>query len=305
MLMRAIQLLGVIPIGSVCLYRAVTLYLNARSWQLLLPPAGRPPFVTLLRLRWIGESINNLLPAAQVGGDLARASLVSSHGVPRADATVAMAADFVTGLVTQIVFAAAGAFALARFVRPEIGGLRTWAELIAGLAVVTIAVVAASFIFHVGAARAAARHITDSKIHEGWGRLAGGIDRFNRAGRALLARRRALAAAFGWHLAGWFSQVGETWLLLGLFGVPVSLDVAFTLESLTAAARGAAFFVPSGVGVQEVTILSMARLLGVEMEPAVALGIAKRAREVATGVPGLLAWLLAQKGRLRGRKDHD
>jgi putative membrane protein len=289
----------------VCLYRAVTLSLNARSWQLLLPSAARPRFATILRLRWIGESINNVLPVAQVGGDLARASLVSSHGVPRADATAAMAADFVTGLLTQILFAAAGAFLLARVVPPDLGRPRTWAEVLAVLAMVTLAVVAASVIFHVAAARAAARHITTSKLHAGWGRLAGGIERLDRAGRALLARRRAVVSAFVWHLAGWLSQVGETWLLLGLIGAPASLDVAFTLESLTAAARGAAFFVPSGVGVQEVAILSLARLVGVEMEHALALGLAKRARELVTGVPGVLAWVLDPKGWRRWRKRHD
>jgi hypothetical protein len=80
-----------------------------------------------------------------------------------------------------------------------------------------------------------------------------------------------------------------------MFSAPVPLRVALAIESMSTAARGAAFFVPSGVGVQEVTILSMARLLGVDMEAAIALGIAKRARELILGVPGLLAWVIDQK----------
>jgi hypothetical protein len=60
-------------------------------------------------------------------------------------------------------------------------------------------------------------------------------------------------------------------------------------------ARGAAFFVPSGLGVQDVTIVSMSRLVGVDMETAVALGIAKRARELLVGAPGLVAWFFARR----------
>ena len=79
--------------------------------------------------------------------------------------------------------------------------------------------------------------------------------------------------------------------------------MALAIESLTGAARAAAFFVPSGVGVQEITILSVCRLVGVGMEPALALGIAKRARELATGMPGVVAWLVDRKWWRKRKKE--
>lgn len=122
---------------------------------------------------------------------------------------------------------------------------------------------------------------------------------------SLLARERAIVQAVAWHLVAWVSQVGETWLLLSLFGAPVSFRAAFAIESLTVAARGAAFFIPSGVGVQEVTLISMCRLVGVDMELAIALGIAKRAREIAMGVPGLLVWMSDRHWWRRWRRTDD
>jgi putative membrane protein len=294
MLMGAIQLLGVLPIGSICIYRIVTLALNARSWQVLLPPS-RPGFPTLLRLRWIGESVNTLLPVAQVGGDLARASLVSSRGVARADAAASMMADLATGLVTQMLFGLAGALALAQLLPPEHVGHRVLIKVVAGLTAFTLAVVALSILFHMGAARLAARFLAGSKVHESWARLVGSLSRVDLAVTALLARERAVASSFVWHMGGWVSQVGETWLLFKLFGANVPLVTAFAIESMTSAARGAAFFVPSGVGVQEMTLLSMAKLTGIDMELALALGIAKRARELVLGVPGLVAWAADKK----------
>ena len=295
MLMGAFQLLGLVPVGSICAYRLVTLALNARSWQVLLPPDGRPGFPTLLRLRWIGESVNTLLPVAQVGGDLARASLVSSHGVARADAAASMMADLATGLITQMLFGLAGAVALAQLLPPEHVGHRVLVQVVAGLTALTLTVVALSILFHMSAARLAARFFDGARVHESWGKLAGGLNRLDAAVSALLARERAVAASFVWHLGGWVSQVGETWLLFKLFGAHVPLLTAFAIESITSAARGAAFFVPSGVGVQEMTLLSMAKLAGIDMELTLALGIAKRARELVVGVPGLLAWVVDKR----------
>jgi putative membrane protein len=302
MLMGAFQMLGVLPIGGICIYRLLTLALNARSWQVLLPTAGRPAFPTLFRLRWIGESVNSLLPVAQVGGDLARASLVAARGVPRADAAASMMADLGTGIVSQMVFGAAGAVALARLL-PANQEHPVWVKAVAGLAILTLSVIALSVLLHLGAARVAARVLASSRMRQHWGKLAGGLTRFDQSMAALLARERVLAEAFTWHLVGWISQVGETWLLLALFGSPPSLSAAFAIESMTTAARGAAFFVPSGIGVQELTIFSMARLVGVDMEVALALGIAKRARELVMGVPGLAAWMVDQRWWRKWRRN--
>jgi uncharacterized membrane protein YbhN (UPF0104 family) len=94
-------------------------------------------------------------------------------------------------------------------------------------------------------------------------------------------------------------------MLLHFFDAPVTFRIALAIESLSTAARGAAFFVPSGIGVQEVTIFSICRLLGIDMEDALALTIAKRAREILMGVPGLLAWLMDQGWWKRWRGGHE
>lgn len=304
MILSALRLLGVFPIVAICIYRVVTLALNTQSWLLLLRPDGRPGFLTLLRLRWIGESVNNLLPVAQVGGDLARASLITALGVPRAEAGATMMADFAVGVLTQIIFGLTGAIALLHL-RPATPGARgIWGNVIAELALATLGVAAVSLVFHLGVARLAAPLLKNPRTRAALGKLAGGLKRLDLALKALIARQRALASAFVWHLLGWLSQVGETWLLLTLFGAPVPFRVALVIESLSTAARGAAFFIPSGIGVQEVTLVSMCRLVGVDMEAALALGIAKRAREVVLGGPGLVAWLIDQR-RSRRRRQTD
>jgi putative membrane protein len=296
MLMGAIERLGVVPIGAVCAYRLVTIAFNTRAWQVLLPEQpGRPGFVTLFRLRWIGESVNCLLPVAQVGGDVARASLVTARGVARADSAASMMGDLVTAAVTQLLLGLAGAVALTQLLPEGAASHGPWGRLVSGLTIATLLMIALSFLFHMGALRVAARFLAGPRVRASWGKLASGLTRLDQSITALLARDRALGAAVLWHFLGWISQVGETWILLTLFHAHVTLQVAFAIETLTSAARGAAFFIPSGVGVQEMTIISLARLVGIDMEVALALGIAKRAREVVMGAPGLLAWMLDRK----------
>jgi hypothetical protein len=63
---------------------------------------------------------------------------------------------------------------------------------------------------------------------------------------------------------------------------------ALMLESLGQAIRGAAFAIPGALGVQEGGYLLLAPLAGLPPDAALALSLAKRARELLLGVPGLL-----------------
>jgi uncharacterized membrane protein YbhN (UPF0104 family) len=116
--------------------------------------------------------------------------------------------------------------------------------------------------------------------------------------RALYGRRAAVASAALWRLAGWVAGAGETWLILYAFGHRVSLAEAIMLESLSQAARTAAFVIPGGLGVQDGALLVLCAQLGLGSEIGLALSLAKRCRELALGVPALLAGYVIQARRL-------
>ncbi len=76
------------------------------------------------------------------------------------------------------------------------------------------------------------------------------------------------------------------WLTLYLMGVSAGLANAVLLESLSLAARSAAFLIPSGWGAQEGALIALAILAGLPANTGLALGLVKRAREFAIGLPG-------------------
>jgi putative membrane protein len=273
----------------VSLYRLVPIALNALAWQRLIPPARRPPFQVLLVLRWIGEAVNSLIPWGQAGGDVVRARLLSRQGLPAPESAAVMVADLALSLLTQILYAglglAAGATRGTPATRRQLLGLAAIATGVLVLAGGTILT----------------RALVRGRGAQRWPRLARRLEAFHAAFRTLALDHRNLIACSAWHLAAWLSQVGETWLVLRACGSPVSLADALWLESLTAGARSLAFFMPAGLGAQEVALLALGRSLGLDNSAVVTLTLVKRIRELATGGLGLVAWAVVRRAGARER----
>ena len=118
---------------------------------------------------------------------------------------------------------------------------------------------------------------------------------------AAYGRKGPVAASFLLSLVGWLIGTGEVYLILQLLQHPVGWGDALLLESLGQAIRGAAFAVPGSLGVQEGGYLLLAPLVGLPPDAALALSLAKRAREILLGVPGLLYLHVAERGWRRRR----
>jgi uncharacterized membrane protein YbhN (UPF0104 family) len=112
-----------------------------------------------------------------------------------------------------------------------------------------------------------------------------------------------VSANFALHLGGWLVGAGETWVALWFMGHPVSVTDAIVIESMVYALRTAAFVVPWGAGVQEGGFIVAGALFGLSPQVALALSLLRRAREIITGVPNLIAWQCLEPLRLwRGRR---
>ncbi|HVT09148.1 MAG TPA: lysylphosphatidylglycerol synthase domain-containing protein [Polyangia bacterium] len=275
------------------LYRIVPVELNAVAWGVLLGKR-RLGWATTLRLRWIGEAVNALVPTAQIGGDFARARLLTAGGVPAGEATAAMVADVAIGALTQVVFTFLGAAALilgATSAASARSHLR-WLTLVIGIGVGFAALL--TVVARVGVGRlltALPLHLNDrfaARLRMGGAAIDGAL-------RSIRRRPRALLASATWHLAAWLAQVVETWLILRLLGWPIGWVAALAIESLAASARGAAFVVPGGIGVQEGALVAVGAAFGVAAPTALALGVVKRGRELVVGAPAIIAWMIAER----------
>jgi hypothetical protein len=95
-------------IAGIAAFHFVPILLDTLAWRALFSKAIRPRWQSLFWMRWIGESISNLIPSAAVGGDIVRARLATITGTPMAAAAASVIVDITLGVVTQIFFTLLG-----------------------------------------------------------------------------------------------------------------------------------------------------------------------------------------------------
>lgn len=267
------------------LFHFVSMTLNARAWQILLPRRGRSVLPIFLWAVWLREAVNGLLPVARIGGEVVSARLLMRHGLRAPRAVASLVIDMTVSLVSQFVFTLVGlALLLARGVSGEVArdvalGLVVAVPVLAAL----VAVQRAGFF---GLLARLFRALFGNRFEM----LVGGVEPLDRAVRRLYRRRRAVLVCFLWQLAGWLAGTGEIWLALLFLGHPVPLGDALVVEAVIQALSSGAFVVPGALGVQEGGFLVIGSLIGLSPELALALALVRRARDVIIFVPALAVW---------------
>lgn len=291
-------LVGVGPgIVLLCAWHLLPMLLDTLAWRVLLPAQPPLPLRRLLVMRWLGESVNTLLPALQVGGDLLRARLSALAGVAGGAAAAAIVLDLTLSVATLGLFLVAGLLlALER-----LDGLPLLGPAVVLIGTGTAALAGFVVLQRTGGLARLLRGLAGRLASPAWSSLAGTADTFDASLARLYHDRRALLRSSSLALAAWVLGAGEIWLALTLLGYQPSLLDALLLECLVQAVRNAAFMVPGALGVQEGALLLAAPAFGLPAEAGFALALLRRLRELLLGLPGLAwAWLRAGSTARRG-----
>lgn len=263
------------------------LFLDSLAWKpLLFNAENKIKIIHLLRARWVGESINSLLPAAQVGGDFVRARMLATHhGVNASVAGASVVVELTISVITQVLFTLMGIGCL--LIMGE--NSMAWAASVGAMFLVLLT---AGFITaqRLGMWKKFVGILSAIGGRENFRLLSVQADALDQAAMAIYSNRRALLISVFWRLAGWIAGVVEVWIALWLLETNTGFVHAFMLESLGQAIRAAAFIVPGAIGIQEGGFVILGRLAGLSPEIALSLSLAKRFRELLLGLPGLVYW---------------
>jgi putative membrane protein len=284
-------------LAPITLFHLVPLFLDAVSWRELIPAPSRPDVFSVAWIRWIRESISTLLPVAGVGGDVAAARLASQHGVPGVQAAASMVVDITVAAVTQIAFVIVGAALLAA----RSSDRATVTATLIGVAIFAAAIAAFVLVQHRSmfmALARLARHVAPEKWLSG---LTGSASAIDDAVVATYRRGFAFLLSNLLRLAGLVAGAGEIWLVMYFLMRPFSVTDALILESLSSGVRAAAFMVPGALGVFEGGLVAFGALFGLPADISLAISLAKRVRELALGLPGLVVWQWVEGHRLLRR----
>lgn len=262
------------------------------AWWLLssCAPARAPAFVWGRLMR---EAASDVLPFSQLGGMAIATRVAVLGGVGAAEAFGSCVVDITFEVIAQLIYTLIGVALLAHQLGFDARINHILAPMLVGVA--TVAVCVGGFIFLQRRGLNWVEALV-GRLAPSVGSQAGAVIRVV---EAAYGKPLALWGCLGLHMFCWFGAAGGTWLILSFIGRPLPYLSVVAMESLLFAIRNAAFFVPSGLGVQEGAYVILGSLFGLPPDAALALSLLKRARDVAVGVPLLLIWQIEEgRGRL-------
>jgi uncharacterized membrane protein YbhN (UPF0104 family) len=132
---------------------------------------------------------------------------------------------------------------------------------------------------------------------EAWSSLVQSGEMLDQTLRTIYARGRSVLACFGWTLISLVISSAEMWIALHALGAEATLVNAVVFQSMAMTVRSGAFAVPGQLGVQEGGYLIIGSLLHIPGDTAFALSLIARFRDLAIGIPGVVAWQLIEARR--------
>lgn len=262
------------------------------AWFALVPPPGKPAVWAFVWGRLVRDAGSEVLPFSQIGGFVLGARALTLARLPARMAAASMVVDVTMEMLSQLAYTglALGVFAA---LRPQSGLAAPIAGGLALAGVVAVLVVLAQ-----RRGFPLVMRITDVMTRQRADLAATGIAAVQGAIDEIYRHHRRLLAGSFLHLFTWIASAAEIWFALQLMGVPLDPGPVLAIEGILYAARGAAFAVPSALGVQEGVYVLLGGIFGLGPETALALSLLKRARDLSLGLPSLVLWQLIESRRL-------
>ncbi|MBI3880701.1 MAG: flippase-like domain-containing protein [Verrucomicrobia bacterium] len=260
--------------------------------------APKPGYLQLLRVRWAGEAVNNVVPSGYVGGEAVKVFLLHRRGFPTLAATTSVVIGKTVQVSAQVIFIALGA-CLALLHLPEGSPARHGMAVVAALAVGMVLALfwiqsrgLFSFV-HALVAKLPFRVRALEKREAHFRELDDRIFRF------YYQSPKVFAASGLCYLAGWLCDALELFVVSRLLGFPLEFTQCVAIESFISVAKALGIFVPAAMGVQESGVVLLFNLFGLTETQAITYAILRRGREVVYSATGAVL-LYSEGGSLRG-----
>ena len=290
---------GALGIGILMLLPIYLVYLmmGVVSWRLLFVPGREPSFAMALNANWIGSSVNTLLPVSSIGGEAVKARLLALSGIEVAEASGVVLGDTTVQAISLALWGLIGAALLASIGTDSSNILAvTVAALLFCLGVMAFVVMQQRGVFGLIARRLRKRSARSGDLLAIWSES---LAAFDVRVREIYERPWRVTASTGIRLASRIFLTAEIWIAAWLIGSPITILDAIMIRSLAGAVRGAAFFIPNGIGVQEGAYIVFGAVVGLPPGFSLSLSLAVRAREVLSSFPGLLVWQMIEGRSLK------
>jgi putative membrane protein len=280
-----------------CAYSMIVFVILGAAWLASAPGERLSRLGAFCWGRMLREAVSDLLPFSQIGGIVVGTRWLMQTGIAAARVYSSLVVDLTTEMASQFVFTIFGLAMMTTVLASGAGAASLRPLVLGGTAIMAVGAIA--FFLMQKPAISLAEKIAGHFLPPSAATAIMGLrDELS----AAYARRDHVLTAFLLNLAAWIASALGAWLVLAFMDVPVSGWTILSIESLIFTIRSIAFMLPGAIGVQEAGYALAAPLFGIPVEAALALSLIKRAKDIAIGLPTLLAWQALEGGKLwKGR----
>jgi putative membrane protein len=283
-ILRAVSTVGRRGFLVLCLYQFGLFVLLGTAWFVLTPRARAARLSIFVWARMVRDAASDLLPFSHIGGIVLGARSAIAQGVSQSVVFGSMATDITAEMLAQIAFTLVGIVILTASLPQDRMALSVTGSAVLGL--ISLFAVCAAFAALQRYGSALSRKLI-LRLFPGAVPVAESTISYI---RQLYRRPSGLVLSVVLHFGGWVASAVSTWMALFLMGVHSRAWDVLAIESLVCAARSVGFWVPNGLGIQEVAFAAVMPLFGIGAEIGLAVSVLKRARDIAVGALILLLW---------------
>ncbi len=290
--MQALKSAG-FGIVLVAIFHVIPLAISAAGWQVLVPGKRRPSLRHFIYFLWIRAAVNNLMPVARIGGEIASVRMMTAFGMRQSTAIATTVVELTLSIIAVFLFVVMGVVLFGLRIADE----NIKSQLLWGLLLSLPLLALMALVQRIGFFGLLSR-LFKFLFRDKWAAMAGNAARLDRAVAAIyLRKKRSLTCAL-MQFVSWVAGTGEIWLALYFLGHPVPMVDAFIIEALIQASVSAGFAIPGALGIQEAGFLVFGGMLGLPREIAAALAVIRRCRDILFYAPGLVAWQVFEGKKL-------
>ena len=277
----------------VALYHLVTIVIAAYGWAVLMPSQRRPSLRRFFLFMWVRAAVNNLMPVARIGGEIASVRMMVAHGMRQSTAIAMTVVELTLSIAAIFLFVILGVILFGLRVNDAtMVGQLAWGVVLSTPLLIAMAVVQKIGFFGL------LSRLFRAVFRDKWAAMAGSAARLDKAVATVYRRKNRVFWCAFWQFGSWLAGTGEIWLALTFLGHPLPLTEALMIEALIQASASVAFAIPGALGVQEAGFLVFGGMLGLSPDIAAALAVIRRCRDLLCYVPGLLVWQAHEGKRL-------
>jgi putative membrane protein len=293
--LAAIERAGLAGFAAYLFYWPLVILVLGGAWFSVAPNLGARGLGILVWARLLREAGSDILPFAQVSGFLLGARVARAEGIAEDLVVASTIADVTVELSAQVLYTL---FGVALLVSQLHGGPHS-APLVWQIAGALGFLVFAACAF--GLVQGRGVTWLGGLAQRWWPDSVSRADAVRASLDTIYRQPLRLLAALSLHCLGWVGSGLGSWIALQFMDAHAPLWAVLAVESLMYAARGVAFILPGGLGVQEGAYVLLAPLFGLQPSDLLAVSLLRRARDLVVGVPTLLIWQAREGRKLVGR----